>query len=326
MIKAFESINQGYNTVFQAGKLSLGIVIPIENYWQGPVPSMKDHLKKVSLAEKCGFKALWVRDIPFNIPSFGDAGQTFDPFTYLGFLAGQTNEIALGISSLALPLHHPASVAKAAATVDQLSEGRFIMGIASGDRPDEYPNMGVDFMKRGELFREAFTYLRNAAEAFPTLADNHFGRMNGQADILPKPVGHKIPMLVTGYSRQSLEWNAEHADGWMSYPKNMGQQLYTISQYRELVAETQEFDKPFMQPLYVVLQEDDDAKPLPIPLGFRIGANYLIEFFQHLEEIGVNHVGINLRFNTLDMEATLEKLGEKVLPHFHLSEKEQTNV
>ena len=325
-MNTFEPINRGYNSVFQSGKLSLGMVIPIENYWQGPVPSMKDHLKRVQLAEQAGFKALWVRDIPFNVPTFGDAGQTFDPFTYLGFLAGQTSEIALGIGSLALPLHHPANVAKAAASVDQLSEGRFIMGIASGDRPDEYPAMNIEFEKRSELFREAFRYIRTAHKSFPLLDNNHFGSLNGQMDSLPKPVGHKIPMLVTGYSRQSLEWNAEHADGWMYYPRNTGEQLYAISQYREQVAKTNEYDKPFMQPLYVVLDEDEDAKPIPIQLGFRIGVKYLIEYLQQVQGVGVNHVGINLRFNSRNMEETVELLGEKVLPHFHTTEKEQTKA
>ncbi|MEL6844789.1 MAG: LLM class flavin-dependent oxidoreductase, partial [Bacteroidota bacterium] len=120
-MKAFESINRAYNQVFEAGRLSVGMVVPIENYPQGPVPTMLDHLERVKLIDELGFKALWLRDIPFNLPSFGDAGQTFDPFTYLGYLAGQTKEIALGVASIALPLHHPVHIAKSAATIDQLS-------------------------------------------------------------------------------------------------------------------------------------------------------------------------------------------------------------
>ena len=167
-MKEFESINRGYNSVFKANELSIGIVVPIENYVQGPVPTMKDHLKKVKLVEDLGFKALWVRDVPFNVPSFGDAGQTYDPFTYLSYIAGQTSKIALATGSIALPLHHPLHVAKSAATVDQLSDGRLILGVASGDRPSEYPAMGINFEKRSELFREAFSYIRTAQEDFPT--------------------------------------------------------------------------------------------------------------------------------------------------------------
>ncbi|MEM1408600.1 MAG: hypothetical protein AAGG59_17585 [Bacteroidota bacterium] len=78
---SFESINRSYNNTFKPGELTLGVVIPVENYDQGPVPTMENHVKRVKLIDELGFKALWVRDIPINIPSFGDAGQTFDPFT-----------------------------------------------------------------------------------------------------------------------------------------------------------------------------------------------------------------------------------------------------
>ena len=147
-MKTFEQINRGYNTVFKQNQLSIGLVVPIENYAQNSVPSMKDHLERAKLAESFDFKALWLRDVPFHVPSFGDVGQTFDPFTYLGYLAGQTSNIALGVASIALPLHHPVHVAKSAATVDQLSDGRLILGIASGDRYEEYPAIGIDYENR----------------------------------------------------------------------------------------------------------------------------------------------------------------------------------
>ena len=323
MIK-FEPINRGYNSVFKPNQLSIGVVVPIENYANSSVPSMRNHLERVQLIEQLGFKALWIRDVPFNVPSFGDAGQTFDPFTYLGYLAGQTSEIVLGIASIALPLHHPVHVVKSAATIDQLSDGRLILGVASGDRPNEYPAMGIDFEKRGELFREAFTYIRKAQESFPIATTNHYGELKGHLDILPKPIGNKFPMLLTGHSRQSLEWIAEHADGWMHYPRNLFMQGHNIHQWRELIPKTQPYDKPFMQPLYVDLHKNDDFLPQPIHLGYRIGANHLIDYFRQLESIGVNHIGINLRFNSGEMEQTLERLAYKVLPHFHKNKKEKT--
>ena len=321
-MKEFEPINNAYNRVFKANHLSVGIVVPIENYSQGPVPTMQDHLKRVQLAEELGFKALWIRDVPFNVPSFGDAGQTFDPFTYLGYLAGQTSKIALGVASIALPLHHPIHVAKSAATIDQLSNGRLLLGVASGDRPGEYPAMGIDFESRGALFRDAFEYIRKAQESFPTLNANTFGELNGQMDILPKATGPKIPMLVTGHSRQSLDWIAAHADGWVYYPRNAYMQEYNITQWRNLIAQEQFFGKPFMQPLYVDLQEDDDFLPQYIHLGFRVGVNHLVDYFYQLKNIGVNHVAINLRFNSNNIEQSMEKLATKLLPIFHTIQKE----
>ncbi|WP_139958010.1 LLM class oxidoreductase [Flavicella sediminum] len=320
-MKGFEQINKGYNTVFEKNELSIGVVVPIEKYTSGPVPTMIGHLNRVKQVEELGFKALWIRDVPFNVPSFGDAGQTFDPFTYLGYLAGQTSKIALGVSSIALPLHHPVHVAKSAATIDQLSGGRLIMGVASGDRFEEYPGMGISYEKRGQSFRDAFTYIRQAQSDFPVLENNMHGELNGRIDVLPKATGNKIPMMLTGFSQQSMEWNAANGDGWMYYPRNLGEQQQTIKQWRDLIPVSQEFDKPFLQPLYIDLQEKDDFRPQPIHLGFKTGVNHLIRYLQHLQEIGVNHVSLNLRLNTMNMDKTLELLAAKVLPRFQKSHK-----
>lgn len=318
----FEQINQGFNSVFKAGHLSIGVVIPIENYAQSTVPSLTEHLERAQLAESLGFKALWVRDVPLHLPVFGDAGQTYDPFAYLGFLAGQTKSICLGVASIALPLHHPVHVAKAAATLDQLTSGRFILGVASGDRPEEFPALKFDFEKRGEHFREAFEFLRLARASFPKLENNRYAELKGNIDVLPKPFGAKLPLMITGSSRQSIEWIAENGDGWMYYPRNFYMQSHNIKDFREHLKKKQLTNKPFMQPLYVDLHLADDYKPEHIHLGFRLGANHLVDYLKQLKEMGVNHVGINLRFNRGDIKETLERLAQKVLPHFHATENE----
>ena len=82
--KPFEQINRGYNETFQNGRLSVGLVVPIAQYGQSPVPDMANHLSGIQQAEKLGFKAVWLRDVPFNVPSFGDAGQLFDRTWFFG--------------------------------------------------------------------------------------------------------------------------------------------------------------------------------------------------------------------------------------------------
>ncbi|MEM9172141.1 MAG: LLM class flavin-dependent oxidoreductase, partial [Pseudomonadota bacterium] len=128
----FRSINTAYQAVFQPRKLSLGLVVPIEAYPNRATPMLHAHLERVMLAERLGFSAVWLRDVPFNVPSFGDAGQMLDPFVYLGALAMHTSTIGLGVSSIILPLRHPAHVAKAAMSADALSNGRLLLGVASG--------------------------------------------------------------------------------------------------------------------------------------------------------------------------------------------------
>jgi luciferase-type oxidoreductase len=311
----FESINPGYDAVFRPGRLSLGLVVPLESYARGPVPTMTDHLARVRLAEELGFSAVWLRDVPFNVPSFGDAGQMYDPFVYLGYLAARTERIALGVASIVLPLRHPAHVAKAAASVDQLSGGRLVLGVASGDRPDEYPAMNLPFSDRGKRFRESFEYIQRMAERAPTF-ESAYGNVGGGLDMLPKPASGRLPLLITGGSEQDPEWTARNGDGWMVYPRETAVQEKVIADWRARSEASGLRPKPAMQPLYIDLLEDPQARPRPIHLGLRLGARHLRVYLRRLEAIGVNHVALNLRFNQADVERTLRRLADALLPDF----------
>jgi luciferase-type oxidoreductase len=311
----FPSLNTAYNQVFKANRLSLGLVLPADNYGMSPIPDMKAHLERAQLAEQLGFSAIWLRDVPFNVPSFGDAGQIFDPFVYLGYLAAATGRIALGVASIILPVRHPAHIAKAAASADVLSGGRLLLGIASGDRPEEFPALNVPFESRGTAFRQSYAYIRKMAEVAPRF-ENGFGNPGGGMDLLPKPVAGHLPMLITGGSQQDPAWIAQNGDGWMTYPRNMRQQADVIETYRRRIAAAGMPDKPVMQPLYIDLQKDPDAPARPIHLGFSTGIRSLRAYLKSLEDIGVNHVGLNLRFNQTDIETTLKQLAEELLPDF----------
>jgi luciferase-type oxidoreductase len=311
----FNPINAAYNTVFRPSRLSLGLVVPLESYSTGPVPTMTRHLERVRMAEELGFAAVWLRDVPFNVPSFGDVGQMFDPFVYLGLLAGQTSRIALGVASMILPLRHPAHVAKAAASVDVLSGGRLLLGVASGDRPEEYPAMNMSFEDRGDRFRDSYEYIRAMADDFPAY-ETAQGSSHGAMDMLPKPMGAKLPLLVTGGSRQHPDWVAQHSDGWITYPRDATSQAQAIADYRARVAALGQHDKPVMQSLYVDLLEDPDAAARPIHLGFQSGTNYLCRYLEAVQKAGVNHVALNLRLNSGDTETTIKRLADDVLPAF----------
>jgi luciferase-type oxidoreductase len=316
----FEPINRGYNTTFHLTRLSLGVVVPLETYATGPVPSMTRHVERVQLAEELGFSAIWLRDVPFNVPSFGDAGQIFDPFVYLGLLAAQTERIALGVASIVLPLRHPAHVAKAAASVDVLSGGRLIPGVASGDRPEEYPALNLSFPDRGERFRESFDYIRRMWEDAPAFENAYgspnFGTSGDGMDMLPKPMSGKLPLLITGGSQQDPDWIARNGEGWITYPRGVDAQAKIINHWRARVEAVGGPAKPAVQSLYVDLVDDPEAKPQPIHLGFRLGVNHLRSYLKLLEEIGINHVALNLRFNQADIETTLKRLAEQLLPDF----------
>lgn len=132
----------------------------------------------------------------------------------MGYIAAHTESVALATGSIIATLRHPLHLAKAAASVDRLSGGRLAMGVSSGERPAEYPAFGVDFEGCGERFRETLTYLGRALEEDFPFIDSPLGRMKG-LNLVSKPVMGRIPTLVTGNSRQTPEWIARNADGWM---------------------------------------------------------------------------------------------------------------
>ncbi|MCW8886065.1 MAG: LLM class flavin-dependent oxidoreductase, partial [Motiliproteus sp.] len=74
--------------------------------------------------------------------------------------------------------------------------------------------------------------------------------------------------------------------------------------------------KPVMEPLYLDLAAHPDTAPQPIHLGFHTGINPLREYLKSRQQIGVNHIALNLRFNRADPEATLRKLADELLPDF----------
>ncbi|MCG8492931.1 MAG: LLM class oxidoreductase [Sneathiellales bacterium] len=314
-MKAFPKLNRAYNSVFQPDVLSLGLVVPLDAHHGTPVADMTDHIERAKLADDLGFGALWLRDVPFNVPNFGDAGQLFDPFVYLGFLSGVTREIALGVASIILPLRHPAHVAKAAASVDQLSGGRLLLGVASGDRPEEYPALSMSFPDRGERFRDSLSYIRAMASSYPGYKGPH-GTLDGTIDMLPKPVNGRLPILITGGAQQPPDWVAEHGDGWMTYPRNVAEQAKVVQSYRSRSTAAGSPLKPVMQSLYVDLLARADADPEPIHLGFRSGITFLKSYLMKAQEIGVNHVALNLRFNHADIDDTLKRLADELLPEF----------
>ncbi|MEM7162423.1 MAG: TIGR03571 family LLM class oxidoreductase [Bacteroidota bacterium] len=300
--------------IARKGELSIGLVFPIESY-QGSVAKMERQELLAKKAEELGFSALWFRDVPFNDLSFGDAGQLYDPWVYMAHIMNQTEKIVLATGSAILTLRHPVHTAKALQSLQVLSNGRIVMGVASGDRPSEYPAFNRKLEDKSELFRDSFFYTKALLGDFPKYQSDFFGHVNGHIDVLPK-TPHKTPFLITGHSGQSLNWIAEHGDGWLYYPRNFEILQKSMKRWKTALEEVGAGWKPYMQSLYIDLVEEENASPRPIHLGIKSGVKFLLEFIQQLEEFGVNHVILNLKYGSRPVEEVLEELAERVLPKY----------
>ncbi len=122
------TLPDSFHRVFGETQLTVGLLTPVEAYPDTPFPSLTDHGSLVQRAEEAGFASIWLRDVPFYDPNFGDAAQVVDPFVYAGYLAAITRQITLGSAGIVLPLRDPISVAKQSASTDLLTAGRFILG------------------------------------------------------------------------------------------------------------------------------------------------------------------------------------------------------
>ncbi|MFB6170285.1 MAG: LLM class oxidoreductase [Haloarculaceae archaeon] len=297
--------NAGFRRLFDGDGLTVGTGFPLTGT-NRETPPIEEEMRLARHAESVGFDALWVRDVPTYWPRFGDAGQTFDTWPWLTHVAANTDEVAIGTASVVLTLRHPLHVAKAAASIDRLSGGRLVLGVATGDRDPEFPAFDVDREERGARFRESVEVLRTVwREEFPEL-DTSWGSLDGDLDVVPKPTAETVPLLPTGHARQSLDWLGEHGDGWFFYHLPEDTLRSFLADWRDVAGE-----KPYAMAVRVEFADDPTAEPEHLHLGYRAGVEWFREYFHTLQEVGVDHVTVS--FEADDREAALTTFAEEVI-------------
>jgi luciferase-type oxidoreductase len=301
--------------MFAPDRLTLGLFFPLAAY-AGDMPDLAGQAELATLADQGGFSALWTRDVPLQDPGFGDLGQVIDPFVWMGYMLNHVRQATFATGSLVLPLRHPVHLAKAAASIENLSGGRLVLGVASGDRPVEFPAFGRDPARRGELFRESLAYIRDLLEHDYPAIHSGLGQLRG-ANLQPKPRHGAIPIGITGSSQQSPDWIARHADFWLTYPRPPAIHAQLLRQWRASVQEAGcGYDKPVAQSLYIDLSKDPAQAPRPIHLGFQLGRHSLLELLHAYRSIGVNHVAFVLKFSQRPVREVIQELAEEIVPHF----------
>ncbi|SEJ90445.1 luciferase-type oxidoreductase, BA3436 family [Sphingobium sp. AP50] len=313
------SRHPGFMRLFARDQLTIGLIMPLETYPDGPGPTMRHHLDMAIAADEAGFGALWMRDIPFFDPNYGDLGQVFEPLVYIAALATVTRSITIGTAGIVLPLREPKLLAKQVTSLDHLSAGRMLLGLSSGDRPSEYPLFDVDFDTRGERFRDAFQVYRTVAEQnFPTFESSSFGRSLGGLDMLPKPLFGHVPVLGIGRAQQSPQWVASNMDGMIGSTPPLDKIPDRVADWRRTVDEVGLGDtfRPFGIAGYLDLTKDRDHPFERLASGIRSGSRSLARFLESARSAGVNHAALNPKITRRPYSEILADLQEDVLPLF----------
>ena len=125
----------------------------------------------------------------------------------------------LGSTVIVLPYHQPIPLAKALATVDVLSGGRLLVGVASGWLAEEFALLGVPFAERGARFEEYLTVLRALWTEQRVTFHGRWVQLEDAA-FFPKPFQRPHPPLwIGGSSPTALRRVGRHGDGWLATPK-----------------------------------------------------------------------------------------------------------
>lgn len=311
------SLPSNRQTLFKEGNLTLGLVLPIRQT-SGPDVDLHEQLALATKADELGFSAIWVRDVPLNGDWYPEEFGHPDPMTMLGALAMRTRNATIGTAATVLTLRHPLLIAKAAISLDQLSNGRFVLGLGSGDRMAEFAAFERSFDDRRDLFRSHWERVAAALEMPPrVLMDD--GETSVDTFEMRPPAARHIDMLAVGSGGQTLEWIARHASGWATYHRPPDVQRDRYNLWRKAVerATPGEF-RSFSVALRVDLQESVDAPVEAIELGYRAGATGLRSILEAMRVAGTHHVLLNLVPNGRPPGEVMEQIALEVA---HLSHR-----
>lgn len=174
------------------------------------------HVAMAQAAERAGFDAIGASQHFLSVPY-----AYFHPMVLLSKLSSETS-LRLFTGVLLMPLLNPVEVAEAAATLDILSEGRFICGVGLGYRPDEFEAFGRSLGDRGRRIDEALEIMRrmwtSAEDGRPIDFDGRYQSLHGvRCTVRPVQPGGP-PIWVGGDAEASLERAAKLGDAWYSPP------------------------------------------------------------------------------------------------------------
>ena len=275
-------------------KIKIGAFLPSA----GELPSKYGVNNMATKLEELGFSSLWVSDhilmpeiIKADYPFAKDRKATwntnipwYDSLILLSIAAAVTKNIKLGTAVLVLPLRHPIIFAKQAATIDELSKGRLVLGIGAGWLSDEFDALNVDFKTRGKRFEDWIKISKNCWTGAPkAFVGEHYSLPEGFLT-LPKPYKNEIPFLVGGHSKYALKRAATLGNGW-------------LPQQSALSIEPSELIEPINLMRKEAVSVGKDPEKLTIVLRINQSANstkIIADNLNSLSEVGVNEIIIDI--------------------------------
>ena len=188
--------------------MHFGVILP--NYGSGATP---DAIRRTAeVAAELEFDSVWTTEHIIVGPEGVDPyGRVYDPLVTLGWIAGWAGNLGLGTSIVLVPLHNPMHLAKEVATLQELSGGRFHLGVGIGWHEDEYRFMGVPFKERGRRADEALHLMRALWSGASDFEGEFWSFNDATAEPHPSP---QPEIWVGGSSERAIRRAEELGDVW----------------------------------------------------------------------------------------------------------------
>lgn len=308
--------------------MKFGIMMPLYGSWirsrNEEDPVTFEYLKQVAMqAEADGYHSIWMPDHLLN-PIQGEGQPSIEGWTALSALSSITCQLKLAHTVLCYAFRHPAVLAKMGATLDNISGGRFILGMGACWFEREFHAYGINFLahdSRVEAAGEAIQIIKRLwTEQEVTFKGKYFRIERGV--LSPKPIQEPAPQIwYAGTSELSQHIAAEHADVW----------LFSAAPINVLVERIEGFEKKHKKRLKYALSEitilgetkekavEKARKWFPkkfadiLSSGLIGNAVRITQKLERLEEIGVNYVLLRFPIDTL---RNSQKFAANILPSF----------
>jgi probable F420-dependent oxidoreductase len=186
-------------------------------------------------------------------------GRYWDPLATFGYLAARTETIRLATHVLVLGYHHPLEIAKRYGTLDQVCDGRLVLGVGVGSLEEEFALLDAPFADRGVRADDAMRALRAALSRHEPEFHGTFYDFSGFV-VEPAAKQDRVPLWVGGRTARSLRRAVELADGWAPFGLRS-------SEIAAMVARARDTDtwSSRTAPLEIVLQNEHPLDPLAEP-------------------------------------------------------------
>jgi alkanesulfonate monooxygenase SsuD/methylene tetrahydromethanopterin reductase-like flavin-dependent oxidoreductase (luciferase family) len=262
-----------------------------------------DGVRRVAAAAaEARVDTLWLGDGLLVVADFPRWSGGLEPFTELAWLAGRHPELAIGVGAAVLPLRDPLYVAKQAATLDQLTEGRFFLVVTPGIWEREFAYRGLSFKQRGRRFDDFIRALRAAFAGEPY--DGEHVTLPADGRLSPVPYTDGGPPLWLAGGRPTFERALRHGLGFQARTTPPTAFAATAREWAERGGGDLGMRIAVEVTDEVVEREDSLAGP----------PAYLTEQLAAYRDLGLVDVSLMPGRDDATSVRTLEALGSEILP------------